>query len=35
MNEENDHEKRTELASGTMREVLRVKMEEVRNAMKR
>ena len=35
MNEENYHEKRTELASGTMREVPRVKMEEVKNAMKR
>ena len=35
MNEENDHEKRTDLATGTMREAPRVNMEEVRNAIKR
>ena len=35
MNEDNDHEKRTDLASGTKREVPRVNMEEVRNAMKK
>ena len=35
MNEENDHEKRTDIASWAMREVPRVNMEEVRNAMKK
>ena len=35
VNEENDHEKRTDLATGTMREAARVTMEEVRNAMKK
>ena len=35
MNEENDHKKRTDLATGTMREVPRVNMGEVRNAMKK
>ena len=35
MNEDNDHEKRTDLASGTKREVPRVNMEEARNAMKK
>ena len=35
MNEDNDHEKITDLASGTKREMPRVNMEEVRNAMKK
>ena len=35
MNEDNDHEKRTDLATGAIREVPRVNMEEVRDAMKK
>ena len=35
MNEENDHEKRTDATTGTTREVPKVNMKEVRNTLKK